>query len=261
MGANPHEGKPRIAVRISRYLRRRQTLASPFLPALQLVFLIALAANILAARPAGRISGRVTDPQGATVSRAEITVSDQSNSTVCKTTPDAQGYFFWSTVGTGKFSVTATSPAFDQVALTVRVEAGAQVEADLQFRQLASQKQAITVVGTAPPLLAPDPSERVVVHDEVLDANPGRPGAPISIPGLPTETASGGIKAPPILRPGRGRRSRRAHCPVCTGRKFPLSQQPSRQRSWQRLQRPQHSDSLHPERRASRCRRVQCARR
>ena len=30
----------------------------------------------------------------------------------------------------------------------------------------------------------------------MLDANPGRPGAPISIPGLPIETASGGIKAP-----------------------------------------------------------------
>jgi len=36
----------------------------------------------------------------------------------------------------------------------------------------------------------------------VLDANPGRPGAPISIPGLPIETASGGIKAPQYFAPG-----------------------------------------------------------
>jgi hypothetical protein len=35
-----------------------------------------------------------------------------------------------------------------------------------------------------------------------LDANPGRPGAPISIPGLPIETASGGIKAPQYFTPG-----------------------------------------------------------
>jgi hypothetical protein len=40
----------------------------------------------------------------------------------------------------------------------------------------------------------PDPAQQVLVHDEILDANPGRPGAPISIPGLPIETASSGIK-------------------------------------------------------------------
>jgi hypothetical protein len=41
-----------------------------------------------------------------------------------------------------------------------------------------------------------------VIHDQVLDANPGRPGAPISIPGYPIETASGGIKAPQYFAPG-----------------------------------------------------------
>jgi hypothetical protein len=42
----------------------------------------------------------------------------------------------------------------------------------------------------------------IVIHDQVLDANPGRPGAPISIPGLPIETASGGIKARQYFAPG-----------------------------------------------------------
>jgi hypothetical protein len=41
-----------------------------------------------------------------------------------------------------------------------------------------------------------------MVREELLDANPGRPGAPISIPGLPIETASGGIKAPQYFVPG-----------------------------------------------------------
>src|SRR5450432_2413301 len=48
----------------------------------------------------------------------------------------------------------------------------------------------------------PDPAQRVMVRDEILDANPGRPGAPVSIPGLPAETASGGIKAPQYFAPG-----------------------------------------------------------
>ncbi len=44
-------------------------------------------------------------------------------------------------------------------------------------------------------LISPDPAEKVFVRENLLDANPGRPGAPISIPGYPTETASSGIKA------------------------------------------------------------------
>jgi hypothetical protein len=48
----------------------------------------------------------------------------------------------------------------------------------------------------------PDPSQRILVRDDLLDANPGRPGAPVSIPGLPIETASGGIKAPQYFAPG-----------------------------------------------------------
>ena len=51
-------------------------------------------------------------------------------------------------------------------------------------------------------LLSPDPSQLVVVRDEALEANPGRPGVPLSIPGLPAETASGGIKAPQYFAPG-----------------------------------------------------------
>src|SRR5271157_4908388 len=37
---------------------------------------------------------------------------------------------------------------------------------------------------------------------QILAANPGRPGAPVSIPGLPIETASSGIKAPQYFAPG-----------------------------------------------------------
>jgi hypothetical protein len=55
---------------------------------------------------------------------------------------------------------------------------------------------------SAPSLLTPDPAQSIVIHDQVLDANPGPPGAPISIPGLPIETASGGIKAPQYFAPG-----------------------------------------------------------
>jgi len=43
---------------------------------------------------------------------------------------------------------------------------------------------------------------KVFASEDLLDANPGRPGAPVSIPGYPIETASSGIKAPQYFAPG-----------------------------------------------------------
>lgn len=51
-------------------------------------------------------------------------------------------------------------------------------------------------------VLTPDPSTQGFAHAELLEANPGRPGVPISVPGYPVETASGGIKAPQYFAPG-----------------------------------------------------------
>lgn len=70
--------------------------------------------------------------------------------------------------------------------------------------QTPAIKEFVTVTADANELTlaAPDPSQKVLVREELLDANPGRPGAPVSLPGLPTETASGGIKAPQYFVPG-----------------------------------------------------------
>jgi hypothetical protein len=51
-------------------------------------------------------------------------------------------------------------------------------------------------------LFAPDPAQRIMVRDETLDANPGRPGMPVSIPGMPVESPAGGVKPPQYFVPG-----------------------------------------------------------
>jgi len=51
-------------------------------------------------------------------------------------------------------------------------------------------------------VMSPDPAMKVFATADLLDANPGRPGAPISVPGYPIETASSGIKAPQYFAPG-----------------------------------------------------------
>jgi hypothetical protein len=74
----------------------------------------------------------------------------------------------------------------------------------LKLERVAGVSQEVVVSASASDIViaSPDPSQKVMVREELLDANPGRPGAPISIPGMPIETAAGGIKAPQYFVPG-----------------------------------------------------------
>lgn len=47
-----------------------------------------------------------------------------------------------------------------------------------------------------------DPSSQIINTEDLRMADPGQPGAPVSVPGYPAETASGGIKAPQYFAPG-----------------------------------------------------------
>ena len=165
------------------------------------LFLFLASASLVAEPPLGRIAGTVLDPQGATVSGAKVSLINAAGTAVRSATSDAQGSFVIEAVSAGSYQLSAEAPAFVGAVTNVGVSYG-QRDVTLQFQQIASSVQAMTVVASAPSSLSPDPSQNIVVHDEVLDANPGRPGAPISIPGLPIETASGGIKAPQYFAPG-----------------------------------------------------------
>jgi Carboxypeptidase regulatory-like domain len=150
-----------------------------------------------------RVSGKVIDPDGVAVAGAHIRVLNAVGTVVREATSDQSGSFDFGELKPGDYTLTAETSAFAPIGAAVSVVAGQHAEIKLQFREIASMRQAITVVGaSAPSPLTPDPSEHVIVHDQVLDANPGRPGAPVSLPGLPIETASGGIKAPQYFSPG-----------------------------------------------------------
>ncbi len=84
------------------------------------------------------------------------------------------------------------------------VVAGQATDPQSQPAPVASRSDSVTVTADANNLdiQSPDPARQTLLRDEMLDANPGRPGAPVSIPGLPIESASGGIKAPQYFAPG-----------------------------------------------------------
>jgi hypothetical protein len=167
------------------------------------LLLLVCCSRALAGTESGRVSGKVVDPEGAPVAGAHVKVLTADGTAIREAASDERGEFHLGGLNSGKYTLIAEVSAFAPVSLAINVDGGEPGEIVLQFRQIASMRQAITVVGaSAPSALTPDPAEHVIVHDQVLDANPGRPGAPVSLPGLPVETASGGIKAPQYFAPG-----------------------------------------------------------
>ncbi len=113
--------------------------------------------------------------------------------------------------GAGRFTLLMLVPGTDEVCVS---EAGSEhVEnspavatgdsnLEIQLTPVVLQTVIVTADLTAGDVMSPDPAVKVFATEDLLDANPGRPGAPISIPGYPVETASGGIKAPQYFAPG-----------------------------------------------------------
>jgi hypothetical protein len=153
------------------------------------------------AQQTGSVSGNVTDPDGAAIAQARLTLRRVSSGATQQTVADAQGYFELRNLDPGVYQLAAEVPGFQPLSRETAIFSARSTKEDLQFQSLISAEQ-VTVVAASPDAMSPDPSERTFVHDQLLDANPGRPGAPISIPGLPIETASGGIKAPQYFAPG-----------------------------------------------------------
>lgn len=193
----------RLASRHSTRLSNPKFLSRAPQAAIGLLALIcACAATLAASSQEGRITGKVIDPQKVLVAGAKSKLVNAAGIVISEQRTDAQGKFDFQPVEPGQYQITAEHSGFVKVIANVSVAAGQTSEITLQFTQVVSVLQSITVVASSPSVLAPDPSQMIVIHDQVLDANPGRPGAPISIPGLPIETASGGIKAPQYFAPG-----------------------------------------------------------
>jgi hypothetical protein len=153
-----------------------------------------------------RIAGTVLDPAGRPVAAARI-VADSSTGAHAAGTTSSDGSFTLALSTAGVWTVRAEAAGFAPVMRNVELSAAnasAAANLTLRLEQLASAAEEVVVTAdlSEVALTSPDPSEQVLIREELLDANPGRPGAPISIPGLPIETASGGIKAPQYFVPG-----------------------------------------------------------
>jgi Carboxypeptidase regulatory-like domain len=149
------------------------------------------------------LSGRVVDPQGNALSNAAVQFL-RSNRVLSQARSGPDGQFLLKAPSGGEFTIKVDAPGFRPVNQSVTVHTTDNPSISITVSQLASRIENITVTAdvNGSDVLSPDPGEKVFVRQDLLDANPGRPGAPVSIPGYPIETASSGIKAPQYFAPG-----------------------------------------------------------
>lgn len=135
-----------------------------------------------------RVAGYVQDPSGAPVAGATVTAHG------ARTATDSSGHYVLSTPA----GVTSLEVAVEQTT-SFRLAIDLEEDRELNIRLKVGSTVTVQAEQDA---LAPDPSTQGYTRDELLEANPGRPGVPLSVPGYPVETASGGIKAPQYFAPG-----------------------------------------------------------
>jgi hypothetical protein len=162
-----------------------------------------LAAATLLGAADGSLSGQLTDPRGQPISGATVTAKSLDNA-IRQARSDPEGRFAFSSLPPGVYRLAASAPGFADASQSIALTGGEALAVVLRFERLTPRREAVTVTAGIQNLdiQNPDPGQRTLVRDEVLDANAGRPGAPVSIPGLPIESASGGIKAPQYFAPG-----------------------------------------------------------
>jgi hypothetical protein len=151
---------------------------------------------------ATRINGIVFDPGGREVSGAHVELNSRSGVRIPAIT-GSDGSFVVSLPSWGAYTAIVKAAGFAEVSLSLDLTPSTTTFT-LKLERVAgpSQEVAVSAEVSDIAIASPDPSQKVMIREELLDANPGRPGAPISIPGMPIETSAGGIKAPQYFVPG-----------------------------------------------------------
>lgn len=149
------------------------------------------------------VTGKVTDPQGSAVANAAVNLIAEDGKLVQQKATGTDGQFTFTGIPPGKYVLKLNVSGFGPVNQPLEARNTEPVTIDIQLKLAAAREEVRVSTDVLDVTVAtPDPAQRLLIRQETLDANPGRPGAPVSILGVPIETASGGIKAPQYFAPG-----------------------------------------------------------
>lgn len=89
----------------------------------------------------GTVSGSLTDPSGAMVQNAKVTLTDQQKGYVFTTTSDNTGRYLFRAISPGIYSVTAEMAGFEKTVLTnIKVDVNDNATANLRLSMVAAKE-------------------------------------------------------------------------------------------------------------------------
>jgi len=120
----------------------------------------------------GAIVGTVTDPQGAVVPAADVSILDKSTNTTSKTTTNSAGHYTFSNVGPGVYDIRISKQGFQTATVRdQRVEVGKVLTEDINL-PVGSVTQEITVETTGTELQTMNATVGNTVNGVALESLP-----------------------------------------------------------------------------------------
>src|SRR5258707_1251531 len=128
------------------------------------------------------LSGQVVTGDGTPIPGAALRAGPTSS------TADQQGNFRLS-LSAGDYKLQVSAQGYAPVTLPL------SINSDTEIKIQVGASSTATVVANADEV-ASDPSTQAYSAEELIAANPGLPRMPVSVPGVPSATASVGVKWP-----------------------------------------------------------------
>src|ERR1700726_722727 len=151
----------------------RYGFASAVRPLLAVLFLTAISVTSLRAQvDTGSITGTVTDPSGAVVSGAKVTLTNEGTGTSLSTTTGAEGVYEFSPVRIGSYKLDLSAGGFKKEIQThVVVDVSARVPANFKL-QPGAVSETVEVTSAAPVLQSQDASVGQVIDQRSVNDLP-----------------------------------------------------------------------------------------
>jgi len=145
----------------------------------------------------GALAGVVTDPSGAVIPGAAVTLQDLAKGTTQSTTATAAGEYRFELLPPGPYAVTAKATGFQVLSQKATVVLGEVTTVNFQMI-LGAQAESVTVTAEAVPLLQAETGNVSSTISEVQAANIPNPGNDLTYmaqiaPGSVMNTAGGGL--------------------------------------------------------------------
>jgi Carboxypeptidase regulatory-like domain len=103
-------------------------------PLLGLILAVLVCSLVAAQLPTSTLNGAVTDPQGAAVANAKVSIVSEATGGTRQTISDAQGFYTFANVTPGDYTVRAESPAFAKAEIrNIRLEVGRASTIDIKL--------------------------------------------------------------------------------------------------------------------------------